>query len=80
MGFRHACQWLAQGLSVRRTSWPPGRFIAFSPASPSIVNTELRMWMGDHGAVDSMPYCPDDEAVGALDWFPVVDANEAVTP
>lgn len=80
LGFKRACQWLAQGLSVRCSSWPPGRFIAFAPAGPSIVNAELRMWLGDRNAVDSMPYCPDDVAVKALDWFPVVDANEAVTP
>lgn len=73
LDFRHACIWLSQGLSVRRSRWAEGVVVAFSPRG-DIINTRLRMF-GPGRAPVGDPYVPCDADVDALDWFPADDAE-----
>lgn len=75
LDFKHACLWLSQGLSVRRSCWGDGVFIAFAPRGGDLINAELRVF-GPECSVEGDSFCPDCTDVDAVDWFPV-DGEEA---
>jgi len=74
LDFKNACQWLTQGLSVRRSGWIDGVFIAFAPRGAGIINTELRIFAPDRPP-EGEPFCPDARDVEGTDWFPMDDAE-----
>lgn len=74
LDFKHACLWLSQGLSVRRSRWADGVFVAFTPRGAGIINTELRIF-GPGRSPEGDPFCPAGADVDFTDWFPMDDAE-----